>query len=205
MVDEPVSWSGPVSSSSPIPNRTFTPRLLDPAVNATETCRQRLVRSCPTGQSEQMTEPWIRGCVVQRIMFRDGLVLNLDDNELVISAAFHLTLPTTGQTTKRPCSSIRNPSGPRTVRSSTSRDRRAHMRAGTRMAASHLLLSDGHEIHAHSAEQHTHGSCTANCTAMRHACRAATSGSSGTTFQKTSQPNASDCAQTDRRVFESAW
>ncbi len=45
-----------------------------------------------------MTEPWIRGCVVQRIMFRDGLVLNLDDyNELVISVPFFLTLPQTSR------------------------------------------------------------------------------------------------------------
>ncbi|MGH3583684.1 MAG: DUF6188 family protein, partial [Mycobacterium sp.] len=33
-----------------------------------------------------MTEQWIQGHVLQRIMFRDGLVLNLEDyNELVIS------------------------------------------------------------------------------------------------------------------------
>lgn len=38
--------------------------------------------------------PWIAGCVLQRIMFRDGLVLNLDDyNELVISVPLRLTLP----------------------------------------------------------------------------------------------------------------
>ena len=42
-----------------------------------------------------MNQPWIRGCVVQRIMFRGGLVLNLDDNELVIAVPFHLTLPAT--------------------------------------------------------------------------------------------------------------
>ncbi|CDO05283.1 hypothetical protein C1S82_13825 [Mycolicibacterium cosmeticum] len=41
-----------------------------------------------------MTEQWIRGHVLQRIMFRDGLVLNLDDyNELVISAPLELTVP----------------------------------------------------------------------------------------------------------------
>jgi hypothetical protein len=40
-----------------------------------------------------MTESWIRGCVVQRIRFRGGLVLNLDDNEVVkISVPFHLTV-----------------------------------------------------------------------------------------------------------------
>jgi Family of unknown function (DUF6188) len=41
-----------------------------------------------------MTEQWIRGHVLQRIMFRDGLVLNLDEyNELVISVPMDLTLP----------------------------------------------------------------------------------------------------------------
>lgn len=34
---------------------------------------------------QEMTEQWLEGCAVQRIMFRDGLVLNFDDyNELVI-------------------------------------------------------------------------------------------------------------------------
>ena len=41
-----------------------------------------------------MTEQWIQGCTLQRIMFRDGLVLNLDEyNELVISVPMELTLP----------------------------------------------------------------------------------------------------------------
>jgi Family of unknown function (DUF6188) len=43
-----------------------------------------------------MTEQWIQGCMVQRIMFRDGLVLNMDEyNELVISVPLNLTLPAT--------------------------------------------------------------------------------------------------------------
>ncbi len=43
---------------------------------------------------QKLIEHWIQGCAVQRIMFRDGLVLNLDDyNELVISAPIRLTLP----------------------------------------------------------------------------------------------------------------
>lgn len=47
---------------------------------------------CMTEQ--KLIEHWIQGCAVQRIMFRDGLVLNLDDyNELVISAQLRLTLP----------------------------------------------------------------------------------------------------------------
>ncbi|CAN5786168.1 DUF6188 family protein [soil metagenome] len=44
-----------------------------------------------------MTEQWIRGCHLQRIGFRDGLVLNLDDyNELVIAGPMRLTLPPAG-------------------------------------------------------------------------------------------------------------
>ena len=44
-----------------------------------------------------MTEQWIRGRTLQRIMFRDGLVLNLDEyNELVISVPMDLTLPDLG-------------------------------------------------------------------------------------------------------------
>ena len=44
-----------------------------------------------------MTEQWIQGRTLQRIMFRDGLVLNLDEyNELVISAPLELTLPDIG-------------------------------------------------------------------------------------------------------------
>lgn len=44
-----------------------------------------------------MTDQWIQGCLVQRITFRDGLVLNLDEyNELVISVPLVLTLPATG-------------------------------------------------------------------------------------------------------------
>lgn len=44
-----------------------------------------------------ITEQWIHGCLVERIMFRDGLVLNLDDyNEVVIAVPFRLTLPAIG-------------------------------------------------------------------------------------------------------------
>lgn len=44
-----------------------------------------------------MTEQWIQGRTVARIMFRDGLVLNLDEyNELVISVPMELTLPDLG-------------------------------------------------------------------------------------------------------------
>ncbi|HZA12155.1 DUF6188 family protein [Mycobacterium sp.] len=44
-----------------------------------------------------ITEQWIEGCEIQRIMFRDGLVLNFDEyNELVISVPLLLTLPPAG-------------------------------------------------------------------------------------------------------------
>lgn len=43
---------------------------------------------------QKMIEQWLEGCAVQRIMFRDGLVLNFEDyNELVITAPMRLTLP----------------------------------------------------------------------------------------------------------------
>jgi hypothetical protein len=43
-----------------------------------------------------MADHWIQGCVVQRIVVHDDLVLNLDHHsELVISAPMHLTLPET--------------------------------------------------------------------------------------------------------------
>ena len=45
---------------------------------------------------QKLIEHWIQGCAVQRVMFRDGPVLNLEDyNELVISAPIRLTLPAT--------------------------------------------------------------------------------------------------------------
>jgi hypothetical protein len=45
---------------------------------------------------QKLIEDWIQGCAVQRIMFRDGLVLNLEDyNEVVISTPITLTLPAT--------------------------------------------------------------------------------------------------------------
>jgi hypothetical protein len=58
-----------------------------------------LVHVTYRGQSEYMTEQkmleqWLEGCALQRIMFRDGLVLNFADyNELVITVPMRLTLP----------------------------------------------------------------------------------------------------------------
>lgn len=45
-----------------------------------------------------MSEAWIEGCPVQRIMFRDGLVISLGDyNEVVIAVPMWLTLPPSGK------------------------------------------------------------------------------------------------------------
>jgi hypothetical protein len=102
-----------------------------------------------------MTEPWIRGCVVQRIMFRDGLVLNLDDNELVISVPFHLTLPATDRDVEEAV--VIDPTAARDV------ERALFDFAGSTCTHAswdedgslHLRFSDGHEIHAHSDENRT--------------------------------------------------
>lgn len=48
---------------------------------------------------QKLIDHWIQGCTVQRIMFRDGLVLNFDDdNELVVAVPLRLTLPATATT-----------------------------------------------------------------------------------------------------------
>jgi Family of unknown function (DUF6188) len=102
-----------------------------------------------------MTEPWIRGCMVARIMFRDGLVLSLDDNELVISVPFYLTLPAT-RTDVEEAVLI----DPRAVRTE---ERPLFDFAGSTCTHAswdedgslHLLFSDGHEIHAHSDDHQT--------------------------------------------------
>jgi hypothetical protein len=102
-----------------------------------------------------MTEPWIRGCVVQRITFRAGLVLNLDDNELVIAVPFYLTLPATMQNAEEPV--VIDPADIR------SEERPLFDFAGATCTHAswdedgslHVRFSGGHEIHAHSDEQRT--------------------------------------------------
>lgn len=100
-----------------------------------------------------MTEPWIRGCVVQRIMFRDGLVLNLDDNELVITSRFYLTLPPTGTDDAEAVSidpkAVRNEERPLFDFAGSTCTHASWDEDGSL----HLRFSDGHEIHAHSDEQ----------------------------------------------------
>ena len=102
-----------------------------------------------------MTDLWIRGCMVGRIMFSDGLVLALDDNELVIPAVFHLTLPATAYAAEEAVVI-----DPRAVRTE---ERPLFDFAGCTCTHAawdedgslHLRFSDGHEIHAHSDEHRT--------------------------------------------------
>jgi hypothetical protein len=114
------------------------------------------VRSCATSQSGKLTEQWIQGCLVQRIMFRDGLVLNLDGyNELVISVPFYLTLPATGadgeeavlvdpKAARDEVRALFDFAGSTCTHASWDED-----------GSLHLRFSDGHEIHAHSDEHRT--------------------------------------------------
>jgi Family of unknown function (DUF6188) len=103
-----------------------------------------------------MTEQWINGCVVQRIMFRDGLVLSLDDyNELLISVPFHLRLPkiptvdeevvvVDPKAMKNEVRPLFDFAGQTVTHADWDED-----------GSLHLGFSDGHEIHAHSNEHRT--------------------------------------------------
>jgi len=88
-------------------------------------------------------------------MFRGGLVLHLDDNELVITAPFYLILPaieTQGEEAVR--------IEPKAVRDE---ERPLFDFAGSTCTHAswdedgslHLRFSDGHEIHSHSDDRHT--------------------------------------------------
>jgi hypothetical protein len=103
-----------------------------------------------------MTEQWIQGCAVQRIMFRDGLVLSLDDyNELIISVPFHLRLPKIPDGDEEVV--VVNPIEANDV------ERALFDFAGQTVTHAdwdedgslHLGFSDGHEIHAHSDNRRT--------------------------------------------------
>jgi hypothetical protein len=94
-----------------------------------------------------MTDQWIQGCVVERIDFRDGLVLNMDGyNELVISVPLRLTVPPVGE---YPAEVV--PIDPMAVRTE---ERPLFDIAGTLCMRAewdggghlHLEFSDGHEI-----------------------------------------------------------
>jgi len=103
-----------------------------------------------------MTEQWIKGCAVQRIAFRDGLVLNMADyNELVISAPMALTLPATPTDSREVV-----PIDPINVRM---QERPLFDFAGQTCTAAdwddtgslHLTFSDGHRIDVPSDDTHT--------------------------------------------------
>ncbi|MDR3661519.1 MAG: DUF6188 family protein [Mycobacterium sp.] len=103
-----------------------------------------------------MTEQWIQGCAVQRIAFRDGLVLNMEDyNELVISAPLALTLPAT-ETDPQEVVTI----NPIEVRN---QEKPLFDFAGQRCTHAewddagnlHLEFSDGHRIDVPVDEEHT--------------------------------------------------
>ena len=103
-----------------------------------------------------MTEQWIQGCVVQRIAFRDGLVLNLDDyNELDVFVPLTLTLPATNSDDAEVV----------TIDPTAIRDEERPLFdfAGSMCTHAdwdddgslHLRFSDGHEIEVHSDEHRT--------------------------------------------------
>ncbi|MGV0794962.1 DUF6188 family protein [Mycolicibacterium sp. XJ1819] len=102
-----------------------------------------------------MTSPWIRGCVLQRIMFRNGLVLNLDDNELVVAAPFYLILPATPTDGEE--SVLIDPKAVRVE------ERPLFDFAGSTCTHAswdedgglHLRFSHGHEIHVRSDDERT--------------------------------------------------
>jgi hypothetical protein len=84
---------------------------------------------CMTDQ--KLIEHWIQGCAVQRIMFRDGLVLNLADyNELVISTPITLTLPAIATRLLRSFRSTPTTQPSTSDRCSIFRGRRARMSPG---------------------------------------------------------------------------
>lgn len=107
-------------------------------------------------QGKKMTETWLQGCLVERIGFHGGLVLNLDDyNELVIAVPLDLTLPATG-TDSAEIVSI----DPAAVRD---HERPLFDFAGATCTHAgwddegslHLQFSDGHGIDVHAREHDT--------------------------------------------------
>ena len=129
-----------------------------------------------------MTEQWIKGCVVQRIMFRDGLVLSLDAyNELIISVPFHLRLPKIANGDEEVVvvdpKAMKNEERPlfdfagQTI-THADWDRTAACISGspTAMRSTRVATSGAR-----------HGSCTASTTVMRRVCHAARSALCGMT------------------------
>ena len=140
---------------------------------------------------QKLIEHWIQGCAVQRVMFRDGLVLNLEDyNELVISAPIRLTLPATA-------------TSPVEVVSVDPNDPAAQLRPLFDFSGAtctdvtwddagdlHVEFSDGIKSTCRPTMTPLLGSCTANTTGMPPACLTARCGSSGTTLRTTARTSA---------------
>ena len=103
-----------------------------------------------------MTEQWIQGCVVQRISFRDGLVLNLDDyNELDVFVPLTLTLPAINSDDSEVVTidpmAIKDAERPLFDFAGSTCTHADWDEDGTL----HLRFSDGHAIEVHSDEHRT--------------------------------------------------
>ena len=101
-----------------------------------------------------ITEQWIEGCEVQRVMFRDGLVLNFDEyNELVVSVPLLLTLPAVGsyptEVVRIDARAVRNEERPLFNFSGTTCTYAAWDEDGDL----HLEFSDGHKIDVPHSER----------------------------------------------------
>lgn len=103
-----------------------------------------------------MSEAWINGCEVQRIAFRDGLVISLTDyNEVVVAVPMWLTLPPAGEY-PREIVSI----DPKTI---LDEERPLFNFSGSTVTHAewsdggdlHIEFGDGHEIDVPYSEHHT--------------------------------------------------
>jgi hypothetical protein len=103
-----------------------------------------------------ITDQWIEGCEVLRIMFRDGLVLNFDEyNELVVSVPLQLTLPALAdypvEVVRIDPMEIRDEERPLFDMSGTTCTYAAWDENGDL----HLAFSDGHKIDVRHSEHNT--------------------------------------------------
>ncbi len=123
---------------------------------------------------QEMTEQWLEGCAVQRIMFRDGLVLNFDDyNELVISVPLQLTLPAIETSPAEGSPSTQTTQPTTSVRSSISPGQPAQLSSG--MTPEISILSSPTVIRSTCTPMiaSPHGNCMANTTDTPRAWRQA--------------------------------
>ena len=96
---------------------------------------------------QKLIEHWNQGCAVQRLMFRDGLVLNLEDyNELVISTPITLTLPAIANSPVEVVSIDPNDPAVHERPLFDSPGRRARMSPGDDAGDLHMEFSDGHRV-----------------------------------------------------------